>query len=625
MPATESVATAASVPAAISSNGIYPETQAEALAKVVPVNLTYPPGRVERYGADIRGGADSTAALNDALKSNSYVCAVGGTFRISAPLVLHSSQVFEAFGGATLFIATSNCTAVTATAISNVTVRNWVINGNGSTGAGGNARTNGIVFDGVVDFLIDGCVITSMGNMNVADPGNDAHNGGFGIIIQNNAAPSFNGVISRCTISQIAGGGRSRGDGIIINKWAGSPRMSDITVRDCYVSTCGRDCYSIATSTGQPTDIKLINCYGEKSAAAGVDIEDAQHTLIEGCHFRTCGNDRTFFNPAAIYGTSYRLLAGVGTGNEPNFDNVIRNCHFDGCYFGVTFGASRYYTLESCRFENSVIADATMGEAAAPAIMRVRDCHFLSKVGTLFGYNAQAGDNDVLFSGCTFARPVKFANGTNVSFEHCTFLMGMTCGYGSARIRWNECHFVDFAGVAIDTASANAANSYCSVTRCVFAGAGNMMQGVGFGFNSAAGWTIDENQFVGLTTAGIHVANGGGKVPIASCRGNTFTNCAGGILIITQAITGGVFSANLFSATNGWCMRFAGIATGEPMQYVTITDNIFGGVNGLQIEVSTGSWDYCVVMGNNAHACTGTKWSLSAGNSDGVTANNITT
>jgi hypothetical protein len=64
------------------------------------------------------------------------------------------------------------------------------------------------------------------------------------------------------------------------------------------------------------------------------------------------------------------------------------------------------------------------------------------------------------------------------------------------------------------------------------------------------------------------------------------------------------------------------------MTGATISNNYFNSTstNGLIITTSgTGTWDYSILIGNNAHYCTGTKWSLSAGNAGGVNTNNITT
>jgi hypothetical protein len=291
------------------------QTASESLAGVTPVDTTYKPGDVRRYGADPTGTRDSTAAINNALKSNRYVYALFGTFKISASsgprgLIMSANQVLEGFSNATLSIDADTVWAITASAVSNVCVRGWTIIGNGSTDTGGFRAGRGVNFDGVSHFVIERLTISGLGNMN-ATPTNDANNGGFGIYVSNNAAESKDGLIASCSINQIAGGGMTRGDGIIICKWAGSPTMSDITIQDCSVSTCGRDCYSISTSTGLPTNIKLLNCYGEKSSAAGLDLEDAQHCTIEDCHFFRCGNDQTFFDPISVFGRTYRLLAGI--------------------------------------------------------------------------------------------------------------------------------------------------------------------------------------------------------------------------------------------------------------------------------------------------------------------------
>ena len=186
--------------------------------------------------------------------------------------------------------------------------------------------------------------------------------------------------------------------------------------------------------------------------------------------------------------------------------------------------------------------------------------------------------------------------------------------------------FEDFAGNAISTPNSNAAFPDFLIEGNTFNGTGNLVNGIDLLFNCAVNWMVSNNKFVGLTGSGVYIANGGDT---HSCDivGNNFESCANGILI-DQSVKQSIFANNSFGNISGWCIRIQNINAFVPMLTgPSIMNNMArnGCVNGISIAVTTGSFDYTMLVGNNVHACSGTKWSLPGGNANGVVANNITT
>lgn len=608
-------------------NAFYPPSDAEIAFGAIITNPWLDYGNVDRYGADPTETDDSTQAINTALACNDYAFSRGGKYLVTGTAggcALHSNQTFEGFNGATLSINADTTFAITGTSITNVTVRGWQIDGNGSTGTAGFKGTRGIYFDGVTNFEIDHCTITAVGCMN-SIPTNDAGFGGFGIIIINNAGNSFSGVVSNCFVSQIAGGGTSAGDGICLTHWAGSALLGDIAIRDCTVSICGRDCYSISTSTGNPTDVTLSRCYGSQSSSAGLDIEEGSYVTVDDCHFILCGNDQTFFNPLATFGATYRLLTGVATGNL-SIDVNIKGCHFDRCYYGITYGATQGLLIDGNYVESSTKSDIALGTATGAYGMRLINNRFLTSLDCL-GFNSAVPRYDFVAQGNVFAGRVTLSALNGGLFSGNTFGRSLAfTGTGISNITIADNSFYDWAGPSIDLSQANIAAQDLQVIGNKFLGAGNLTYGIQIGFNGAVRMIAKANTFTAATIAGIGITNGDGIQVFANVEGNQFVGGVGGIVCPSQGIINGVIANNTFQGITGWCIDFSSIGA-NTLDSMTMVNNIAGAgvVNGLRIALSTGTWDHTILIGNNFHNASGTKWTIPAGNANGFVANNITT
>lgn len=110
-------------------------SNAEQLASVTPTNFGYPWGDVRRYGADVTGGTDSTAAFNNALRSNTLVYAIAGSYTMSGTLNMVSGQTLYGDGNVTVLNwANGAIDNILASSVVGAVVRDLKINVTGITG-----------------------------------------------------------------------------------------------------------------------------------------------------------------------------------------------------------------------------------------------------------------------------------------------------------------------------------------------------------------------------------------------------------------------------------------------------------------------------------------------------------
>jgi len=593
---------------------------------------------VKDFGAVGDGVADDTAAIQAVLNSGKfYIFFPVGTYRITASLIVSSNTTIYGAGAASIVKADADgvdvFTTSTGTAKSNIEISNLLIDGGGQTTNiyTGRKLCRGIYATNISNLRINDVTIRKMGVVNQSNPQNDATTGGYGIFITSRFGTATNVRISGCTVQQIAGGGVQYGDGINVDaheSFVGASFM-DVVISDCYVTTVGRHCYTVGGGVGEsiPSGVKIINCYGEKSACDFLDIEEGYDVLVDGCTVAKCGNDQTYYNPVAAFGVNYRLLAGIATGTDSK-RIVISNTTFRECYFGVTYGATDVLLISNCTFESSAKSDITQGLSTGATGFRISNCVFRTTGKPVIGYYNITAEGGLTVSGCDFHSSLEIYGSRGGTFDSNTYRAGFAFKGGSgdnARNRITSCTFLDYAGSGVTTENGQVHPDNI-IESCEFYGSGNMTNGVDIAFNSMRRTQINGNIFRGLTGAGVKVNFGNGQ-HFFDARGNSFVNCADGVLV-QQSIRDCIISGNTFSNITGWCIRIFDINAGEPMPLgPVIQGNIASEscVNGLQIALAGGSYDYTMVTGNNMHNCSGTKWSLAAGNANGVVANNITT
>ena len=594
---------------------------------------------VKDFGAVGNGIADDTAAIQAAINTAGLIHIPQGTYKITASLTVPSNTFISGAGDATIIqVAADNVNAFfTGTAADkvNISIENLLIDGGGQTTDiyTGYKNVKGFYILRATKVRISNVSVRKCGVIKSAgDPKTDNGWGGYGIHISARNGDITDVVIDSCRVTNIAGGGGNTGDGICIAgyKAATATTYQNVIVRDCYVSTVGRHCYTAdgILPESEPSGVKFFGCYGEKSALDGIDLEDANDVVLSGCTFRLCGNDQTYYNPVAEYGATYRLLAAIAHGNSSvNFK--VQDCTIDGCYYGITFGGGAGLSLSNCTAKNSTVSDIKQGLANAPLGMRILNCSFQSTGQILMDFYSEGINKDFVADGCNFASLVRVPAMSDSGFYNCTFKAGFSMSGGSAffrRVTFDACTWLDFAGVAVLNSGANNAHPDVIFNGCEFLGTGTMTYGIQVGFNSSKRWVVKDCKFTGQTTAAIVATNGAAIQLFAQISDNDFVNCAAGI-DFTQPVNDCVISSNTFNGITGYCISYSSIFGGADMRRVNIVSNLAasGCTNGVRIATSTGTWDYSVVALNNMNGCTGTKWSVSAGNANGFTVNNIIT
>jgi len=593
------------------------------------------------YGADPTGTNDSTTAIQAAVNAGGAIYIPSGTYLVSDNIYTPSDKIIYGDGATSILKVSADNVVVLgnygleATALSNISICDLTIDGGGQTTNiyTGYRSCIGIYYSNASNIKVDNVIVKKCGIIKQGDPLDDASYGGYGIFFQSRHGELKNVRISNCTVFNIAGGGIQTGDGIAVNSFhvGTGGYLTDVHISNCWISTVGRHCVSFAGGSGEtiPSGPQLLNTYCEKSAMNGLDIESGYQSLVDGCYFFECGNNQTYYNPVAEYGATFRLLGGIATDNEA-IDITISNSFFLGCYYGLTYGQTDGLILSNCYFRDSTTNDLIQGLAGGAFNFKISNCVFATNAVTL-GYFNTIGTGAFAAQGCTFYGPVGIGGMIDGTFDTCTFKQGLSIGGGVGAFARNlitGCLFNDFVGTGIQCIQPGAQQSNNTVEGCTFLGGGAMFYGIEFGVNSAVNWSINNNMFVTQQIAGIGTTAGivfpGLGDGIGSCNGNTFDGCANGIKIGPNSFAFNI-SNNVFRGITNWCIDMA--AGADQLGYGNITGNIAqqAVVNGLRITKTTGTFDYVILTNNNFTSPSGTKWSVAAGNANGVDTNNITT
>jgi hypothetical protein len=586
--------------------------------------------------------ADPTAAMQAAIDAaqNGKLKLTKGTYTIVRSLNVKSNTEIEGDGAATLIqIAADSVDAFTTgvgLAKSNIKIRSLAIDGGGQTTNinTGYKLCRGIYATNIANLVIEDVVVRKMGCVNPATPQDDAAWGGYGIFITARFGTATNIRINRCTVIDIAGGGTQYGDGINVDAhepFVGASYM-DVVISNCYVTRVGRHCYTVGGGAGESiaAGVKIINSYGEKSACDWLDIEEGYDVTVNNCTIVDCGNHQYYYNPVAEFGATYRLLAGIATGNDSR-NVTIKNTKMRNCYYGITYGATNGLLIDNVEIVNSTTADVQQGLANGATGFKVLNSRFKTPNKPIFNAYSPSNTGEMEVVNCDFASPFLTYSLKGAVFKGCTFRSGFEfkgSGSDNSKNVIRSCKFMNYAGAGVITSN-NQALAENTIEDCDFygngSGASNMTAGVLLAFNATRKWQIKNNRFHNLPK-GVESKFGNGQHH-ADIDENMFFNCVDSISL-QQSIRDASVSRNKFFGNTGWCIRVYDIDSSTPMPHgPKIRDNMAyeGCVNGLQISLASGgSYDYTMVIGNDMHNCSGTKWSLAAGNANGVVANNIT-
>lgn len=560
---------------------------------------------VKDYGAKGDGINDDTKALDSAIATGANLFFPPGTYLLKKSLSLKDNQKLMGAGWSSVIsVMLDNVIAIQATGKTNLGVYQLKIDGNG------NKLTEGIRLTNCRYSAISDVWITNMGAVNTADIKSDNTHGGVGILLSSEGGECAWITVERCRIDHIVSGGYFKGDGVEVGDYDVSPSTAhDIVVRNCRVSTVGRHCYAAGGNQPQkPYNILFENCYGEKSGLDWLDVEDAQSVRVVNGVARRCGNDQTYYNPAAAYGTNYALLAAIAVGNASGKVEIL-GFSADSCYAGCTFGGSASVELDRVTISNSAYADYFMGLANFPLELTIRNSAFLTPgKSSLFYFDGTASTKPKRFTNVTFASPLKLSQSVNVRFEGCEFRAGLA--FQSALIKdieVNGCRFTDFAGAGISWSNFIQRTDRLTVRNCQFLGAGQMTYGINAIWGSLYRSVIADNLFSGLTTAGIGHANMAGDSLVFDILRNRFVNMPIGI-DLHQATRRMRISGNSFDNISSWTISQTDIFSSTKSNSDNlITENIAGEgvVNGIQIKKNNGVIEYNMIIGNNFRNVTG--------------------
>jgi hypothetical protein len=117
--------------------GYYPRTAQEILVSVTPTYFGYPQGNVLRYGADLTGVADSTAAFNSAVKLGNVVVPTG-SYKVTGAAVSTNDCTMGGGGAANTNITVGANNSV----IFNVTAQRFKVSGINFIGDGTTSASN---------------------------------------------------------------------------------------------------------------------------------------------------------------------------------------------------------------------------------------------------------------------------------------------------------------------------------------------------------------------------------------------------------------------------------------------------------------------------------------------------
>jgi hypothetical protein len=590
------------------------------------------------FGADITGVSNSTSAIQSALDQQGDVYLPEGIFSVSSVEIKSNTRFF---GPGVLKARTNEQVILTTGSASdkeNIIIDGITIDGNAPT-------VRGVVGIGIyraTNVKILNCTVFDCGIANpshVQGQPDDGSFGGHGIQISYESGFAVSNVIvNGCIVSNIGGNGYIRGDGIdVVGSYtAGTSATYDMNVKitNCSVTTVARHCYTVEGSPAHtlPQNVVISNCQGSSSALSGIDVEDGVDLIVDSCYFSSCGNSTAFYNPQTEFGADYRLCAGFATTNDSS-NLTFTNVTVTGSYFGSTIGNTDGMTIADSYFYSNSRSDCYQGTAGFAINASFSGVKFMSASSALPLLNHQylSGNSSTSFTGCTFANQVQLIYSFGLKFVGCEFRKGVLVPDNSTFQDniFQSCYFTDGV-VAMVGLSASGSNDAANIKNntvdgCIFKGTGAMQQGIRFGFNSAFNWKISNNQFITTGAHGILCEN---QAAFHFCDivANSFNGVTDAISL-NQGGKNSLVVNNDFQNVSGWCIDASSIASGSNMENMTIMGNLAGEscVNGLRIAVTSGAWDWCIVTNNNVHNCSGTKWSLAAGNANGITSGNLIT
>ncbi|WP_028523211.1 glycosyl hydrolase family 28-related protein [Runella limosa] len=607
---------------------------------------------VKWVGAKGDATTDDTAAIQYAIDNRDYIYIPKGVYLVSGLNLRSGVKVFGEGASSILKANTDTARVINVysagSVITDVQVCDLRINGGGQTTDKftGIKRAYGVYISNAQNVKIERLIIEKCGVMHPTTVINDVNHGGYGILAESRNGEIRNVRISSCTITDIAGGGMQMGDGILINGFNSNTSIvpHNIVVENCHVERVGRHCYSVGGENPESLsrNVYMNNLYGKSASLCGIDFEEGIQCVLDGFKFENCGNYTYYYDMSSIteYGAQYHLSSGVAFGNLCE-GTIIRNGFISGCNYGLTFGGASNVLYDTIRIENSTQSDMALRLARMGDNTILYNVKCMTTGKTVSPFYSSSDTSNILVDSCYFASQVNLPGIKYARFNNCVF--NSTFNFTSVDNTKNEfvgCKFNQNVEFTISD------GGFHTFDKCRFLGS----KGMNFGTNGTyvdnvqvvlsefrgnqygiySVWTslknmkVDNCKFIGNTVASIYHANSNNETPFLRISGNTFLGTVDGILI-NQAIKYAKISENTFRNVTGWCIANQNIFSGTSTTDFQILNNqaVSGCANGIQIQVATGSHDYNIISGNNMRICTGTKASISAGNSNGFQTQNF--
>ena len=350
-------------------------------------------------------------------------------------------------------------------------------------------------------------------------------------------------------------------------------------------------------------------------------MEDADFTGIKSTHLDRCGNYTGYYNITTFYGTGYRLRAGIAYGNY-SANNTFDNLRINKCYFGITHGAGAYNTFNEIVVDSSDVNDMLNGTARFGENLTVKNSQFLSTGLTGMDWYNGTAQATLLVENCVFKSPTRIGGLKFGTFRRCNFNKKVTwTSTDNADVNFIDCVF-DASDYGIHFVNNSTFCTRINIVGCSFIG---QQYGVYATYQSVKDLNIINCTFKGITVNAIHHANANNETAFGKINNNFFDTVTGHGIFINQAVKYCEVIGNRFRGVGDYCIFNDFIITGTSTTDCTFADNVAVAncVNGFKIAVSTGSFDYVNIIRNNMRVCSGTKSSISAGNSNGFNTQNF--
>lgn len=566
------------------------------------------------------GSTDDTESIQRVLSESSgkVVFFPKGTYKIKS-LMLPENTTIEGAGVESVILAAAPATSVIRISNNGCTVKNIMINGGGQTTglSAGIAETNGITIE-ASNIVIEDVWVKKCGIVNSSNPTDDSGYGAFGIILNGWVSEAIENVkITRCVIEDIAGGGNYKGDAIYIGGQAGD--RANIVIDSCTIKRTGRQGIALVSDSSLANNygVTITNCYFEDIPMAGIDPEPAKNVIINNCVFNNCGRYTGYYDVYAIYGSTFRLCAGIAHDNTSK-DILISNCIFEENYYGVTWGAGPGLTLTDCVFSGSILGDVGQTLAGSPRLLKVSNCDFKTNIAPKHLIYASESGTNTIFENCSFAFLVNSgASPGQTTFKNCLFKNNFSFTLtNNKNYLFDGCSFVASGGAAISAMSADRVTNL-NIVNCGFYG---MQNGIHVFANAAFDISVVNCFFDSLTSCGI-LQELGLRRTFSNITNNRFSNCPVAIYGYLGGYNNCIITNNkIHNSTTG--IKATGVSTNNSFEGNIISNNIISSTSlGLELSVSSGINDFNIITNNIFYDCA-TATAIT-GNASSTIANNI--